>query len=502
MTDDPKKPGGTSSDPHDDKPTDEDTKPTESSPPDDDQAQAPLTEPAEGEESADKVADDTPKAEDTAKADEDSEASDNDKPEDDNASDDSDAEKKHDKDDKDKPDSDDKEQAEDEEDAGETDESDDEQASEAKDDEAAEDTDESKDKEKKEEAEADGEGDETADEPDKSEEEEEGDEEADGEEKPEEEPKEEPEEEPKAPPPPLYDGLDSGLAWFGDEPFVPATPTGYLPREPEAEAPAKAVAPGRPAGARKLDVRERFEARRKETEAAKTWYQKIPIPIYFTMPALLFIVGWILFVAKPWAGISDPSEAVDQALLTAPAVADQAAGMTAMGITAAEPAGHWQILVGSVLRMNRAATAGKLVVAVPPGVTEFEATCDLGIAEAAVYGGYQASFMIDDRSGIALIGNVYPKERRAGVQRQRTDYIAARRLRGPGFVEARQEKAIKPMHWYALRIVVEGDSASFYVNGTRIGTESPRPKGAVAKMVVSVANARVLVRGLKIKAAE
>ena len=310
---------------------------------------------------------------------------------------------------------------------------------------------------------------------------------------------------PPPPPPPLHDGLDSGLAWFGDEPFVPPTPTGYLLSEAgerAAPAAAAAVAPAPAVAERPLGVRERFEARRKEAEAARTWYQKIPIPVFFTLPAFLFIVIWILFVAQPWSGVADPREKLDEALLTAPAAAEQAAGIAAMGVAAAEPLGHWQLLTGKVLRMGRALRSAKLVVPVPPGLEDLEATCDLCIAQGNDYGGYQVTFMLDDRRGVALLGNQYPKVLRGGVERQRTDYVAARKMRGAAIIEARHERALKLNHWYKLRILVEGGTAHFYVNGTRVAKESPCPEGPVANVVLAVSNARVLVRNLKVKAAK
>ena len=75
-------------------------------------------------------------------------------------------------------------------------------------------------------------------------------------------------------------------------------------------------------------------------------------------------------------------------------------------------------------------------------------------------------------------------------------------MRGASIIAARHERALKLNYWYKLRILVQGDSAYYYANGSRIAKESPRPEGAVANVVVAVSNARVLVRNLKVKAVE
>ena len=315
-----------------------------------------------------------------------------------------------------------------------------------------------------------------------------------------EEPDEAPEEEaPKAPP--QYDGLDSGLAWFGAEPFVPPLPTGYVAREIEGEA---AAPMGRAALAeRKLSVRERLEARRAETDATKKWYQKVPIPVWLCMPATIFIIVWVLVVAKPWAQIPGPREAMDETLLTAAALDDDkvSEALIALGVGSMTPIDAFQPLGGGVLRMDKTRRAATLTFEVPEGKQLAEMACEVAIAEWHPGSEYAVSLSLDPNRMVELLGNQYPKQLRGGQEAQRVDFYASFWPQGRQVMRVRSETALKLKHWYRLRMVVDRNLTTCTINGKQIGEAAASGGTAVRAATLKVENARILVRNLVVEPA-
>ena len=314
----------------------------------------------------------------------------------------------------------------------------------------------------------------------------------------EEEEQEEPEEEATA----LYDGLDSGLSWFGEEALVPPVPTGYAaPGEEAVVSPAAPVEPAVPE--RRLSVRERLEARRAEAEATKQWYKKVPIPVWLCMPALIFIIGWILFVARPWQHVPGPREACDKALLKAPIAGDIEQALRDMAVVTMSPPDSWQPLPDHILRTDGVRSA-RLTLAQPQateGQPDFEFACDVAIADFDPYSEYRVKVELDPAWAIELRGN--RREQRAGREAAKVDYYFYYYRQGQQVVGSpHQQTTIKKLHWYKLRIVVDGGLAYYYINGKRVGDavlpayQTPQP------ILIQVTNAQVLVRNPRVKTAD
>jgi len=295
----------------------------------------------------------------------------------------------------------------------------------------------------------------------------------------------------------LYDGLDSGLAWLGAEPWVAPAPGGYLPPPPEAAPRAEGAAAAKPLSERRLGVRERLEALRKQAEAEKKWYQKIPLPLWSMAPILVVLVVMTILY-PPWGAVGDPSEPCDKALLTAAPLADPTMGLAAMGVMAAEPLGRWEPLPGKVLRMSSAASEARVALAPPADGKNFEATCDVCILEGEEYGTYRIAFLLDAQRGVALIGNEIPKKRSGAGEAQRADYYAAHWRKGSAIYGRRQQTVLKPRYWYQLSIRVRDGAAHYRINGTRIGKAAAPDQAAPANPVLKVINARVLLRNLAV----
>ena len=149
----------------------------------------------------------------------------------------------------------------------------------------------------------------------------------------------------------IHDGLESGLAWFGEPAFEPPLAPGMGPGGAVAAAvleapPAVAEATPRLSAAdRQAQMRERLAARRKETQAQRKWYQKIPIPILFCIPAVIFIIVYVL-VVRPWDRMPEPTEKFDQALIDAAPLADQ---HQKLGAAEATLRGGCQLVEGDLL---------------------------------------------------------------------------------------------------------------------------------------------------------
>jgi hypothetical protein len=305
---------------------------------------------------------------------------------------------------------------------------------------------------------------------------------AEGEAKPEAQTQEAPKPEAPAGPPVYYDGLDSGLAWFGAPPFIPPLPAGYpapVKEAPEAEAPA-----GERVVVSRKGVRERFEAKRQETESAKTWYQKVPIPVWVTMPAMLFILVWIGVVAQPWKGTPGPKETqkVDAALLDSPPVEGQAAELRAKGVDAVTPPIAYRLLANGVLAMSSRMDLARVTFDVPEGLgADYEVACDIAFLDPGSH--YESWFLLGDRAGIGLVSDpvISPKP-----------FVSTYRFTDR-LMQRQEPYRVKPDYWYRLRILVKGGNASYMVDNHRVGTvlsvgATPR------KVILSMQQARGLVR--------
>ena len=322
-----------------------------------------------------------------------------------------------------------------------------------------------------------------------------------GDEGPDEAAEEEAPEEEAPEPPPIFDGLDSGLAWFGAEPFVPPIPTGYVAREVEGEVAAPL---GRAAVAgRKLSVRERLEARRAEADATKKWYQRVPIPVWLCMPATVFIVVWILFVAKPWAQIPGPREAMDPELLTAAPVEEGkiVEALQALGVASMNVPDAFRPLPGKMLRMDKMRRSATLTFEVPEGKQIGEIACEVAIAEWHQGSEYAVSMSLDVNRVVALLGNQYPKKLRGGEEAQRVDYYSAFWPEGRQVMRVRSETALKLKHWYRLRMVVDRNLTTTTINGTQIGEAAASGGRQVRAATLKVENARILIRNLVVEPA-
>jgi len=294
-------------------------------------------------------------------------------------------------------------------------------------------------------------------------------------------PEEEPEAEEPALPPPC-DGLDSGLAWFGAEAFVPPAPTGYLLPRPEEWAAqpeaAGAAATAEALALRRQRIRERLEARRKEAEALRRWYQRIPLPVLLMMPATIFIIGWVLYT-RPWDRIPSP-ERLDEKLLQAAPVESQDEKLQAMGVEFMTPP-CWQLLPGGILVMDSEQRVATVEVQVPAPPSNIEVSC-----EACLLQGFEVWLGLDGGTALGL------------VAKPEGHYIR-KRIHGGG--ETRRPHEIQHRHWYGLKIRVEPGQTRYFVNGYELGAVPRRP-ASVAKVQLTALTARAAFRNLKIEPIE
>jgi len=300
---------------------------------------------------------------------------------------------------------------------------------------------------------------------------------------PEGEAKEAPQPEAPAGPPVYYDGLDSGLAWFGAAPFIPPLPTGYPTPQALAEAAAEAAAAAERVVVSRKVVRERYESKRKETDATKTWYQRVPLPVWLCMPATIFILVWIGVVAQPWRRVPGPEETqkLDIALLDSPPVEGQAAALRAKGIDTVTPPAAWQLLANGLLGMPSNVDFSRVAFDLPPGLTDYEIACEIALLDPSDH--YEAWLLLGDRAAVGIV-----RDPIASIKSFVGTYKFTDKL-----IQRQEPYRIKPGYWYELRIVVKGGTATYVVNGSRIGATSsvgapPR------KAVLTVQQARALVR--------
>jgi len=309
-------------------------------------------------------------------------------------------------------------------------------------------------------------------------------------------------------PPPVYDGLETGLSWFGAEPFVPPVPPGYAAAE-AAVGPVGA-AEGATVGERKLGVRERLEARRAELDATRKWYQKVPIPVWLCMPATIFIVCWILFVARPWTKVPAPREACDPELLTATPIEDIVTALQELRVETMSPPDSWAALEGRILRMDPQLGAASVSFKLPEAGAEgkapsYEFACEVAFARVAESVAYALRLDLGEAWAIEIRGNQAVP--RAGREPGRDDFYyytdldtsAASRGIGTAAYEPQHEVDLKAMHWYTLRVIVEEGLAWYYVNGQRLYGAHASAGKAQAVATLSATNAQVLIRNPRIE---
>lgn len=292
-----------------------------------------------------------------------------------------------------------------------------------------------------------------------------------------------------APPPEMnYDGLESGLAWFGAESFEPPTPVGYAPLAEEAAPPARELSE-QELDQRRRRIHGRFETRRKEVETQKAWYQRIPMGALSMLP-ILIVLAVVAILYPPWGGGSSfpaSKQPLDEALLSAQPVADPAEVLRRLGVQEAVPQ-TWDALPGDILRMAATETTAKLVFAVPRGLGKFEIACDLCLVERdrASWG---AALTLDQAVGITL---------QAHPSKPGRDYVAGRRS---GLTLAGHEHVIQPRTWNEVRIVLDDAVARYFFNGKALNATPARPS-ALTKVELTTYNTRLMVRNWRIKPIE
>ena len=284
---------------------------------------------------------------------------------------------------------------------------------------------------------------------------------------------------PEAPPPPpvYYDGLESGLAWFGQEPFVPPIPFGYPTPQGVEEAGAAAL-PAERAVVNRKAVRERFEAKRKEAEAVRKWYQRIPIPIYFSMPAMIFIVIWICFVARPWERIPGPREKLDGKLVAEfDTFENQEARLKELGVTLTFPPSCWWVLRDGSLAMGSKQNSARVEIETTE-MKNADVSCEVALLE-----GESAALLLEGMTSLSL------DAARDGGYVRKCAHNGQRTQR---------ELPVKYAYWYQLRIRIEPGKTRYFVNHYELSPESSRPP-SVSKVTLSVLNCRAIFRKLTIE---
>ncbi|MBM4039413.1 MAG: hypothetical protein FJ290_12950 [Planctomycetes bacterium] len=289
---------------------------------------------------------------------------------------------------------------------------------------------------------------------------------------------------PAAPPPAHYDGLESGLAWFGFERFEPPAPVGY-------EAPPReAVRPPRELSVEeRRRVHGRAAARRQEVESQKKWHQKIPMGALSMVPILVVLLV-VAIIYPPWrtGGLPSSKEPLDEGLLTAQPPAEQAEALRQLGVAEALPSRSWVVLPGGVLAMPLAEPNAKVTFALPRGLAQAEISCDLCILDR-VAGAWGATLTVDGGPEIAL--KAHPEE-------FGKDWVAARRadnkLGGPAH-------EVKLRMWDSVRLVVGAGGTSYYFNGSKLSAEG-RPPRTLSKVELTTYNTGLLLRNWRVEPAK
>ncbi|NQT51804.1 hypothetical protein HQ576_07135 [bacterium] len=299
---------------------------------------------------------------------------------------------------------------------------------------------------------------------------------------------EEPEEEPEPGAFLKHDGLESGLSWYGAVPFIPPLAPGAEPphrpaaeEEPEAEE-DMGPRPTLSSAERRQQMRERLDARRAVTKAQRTWFQRIPAPVWLSLPATLFIIGYII-VVRPWDRIPDPTMVFDQALLTVDAVEDQPLALAERGLEV-KPEGAWRLLPSGELLMTKARRTATVTL----DVTEPLKNCEVSVEACTVGEGYVLWLCLDEQQATALALDATP---RGG---QDSDPVRKSAFDGSG---STIKIDIKPDHWYELKIRIEGTQTRYFVNGYELKAVESRPP-SVERIVLVAQEAKAVFRNWKI----
>jgi len=298
----------------------------------------------------------------------------------------------------------------------------------------------------------------------------------------------------EAKPPQCYDGLETGLAWFGAEPFEPPIPFGYRPEAAEVEA-------GPPESAEALEmrlqrVRDRIGTRRKETEAQKRWHQRIPLAALSMVPISIVLIVFV--VLKFLAGsLPDPREPLDEKLLEAQPVAEQGNALRRLGVVEASPQG-WKVLPGDVVLIDSSDQEVALRFALAGQTTEgpgpeagakpspklaellsrgLEVSCQVCVLQREA--DWQVKLELDEstflRMGLIVakdgsrsydfVGGRVQKEK---VQKESETALA-------GF-----EAPVKLKYWYDFKLILKDGSVGYICNGkTLAATKLPRSLSTV-----------------------
>ncbi len=284
-----------------------------------------------------------------------------------------------------------------------------------------------------------------------------------------------------------YDGLESGLSWFGFERFEPPVPVGYEP------LPGAAPTPARELSAEELDERRRrihgrFASRRQEVETQKTWYQKIPMGALSMVPVLIVLLV-VAILYPPWQSRVFPGskEPLDEALLSAQPLPNPDEVLRGMGVQEAQPQ-CWRVLPGGVVTMTGMQTAAKLTFGVPKNASRLEVGCDVCLLEREPTN-WGVSITLDGSVGLTL--RDHPKN-------PGKDYVAGRL---PGNTLVGYQHEIKPRTWNEIKLVVDAAGTRYYFNGTELKATVPRP-ASLAKVELNTYNTRLLLRNWRIKPLE
>jgi hypothetical protein len=299
---------------------------------------------------------------------------------------------------------------------------------------------------------------------------------------------EEEKEEEKGPTPGTFDGLDSGLAWCGEPAYEPPLPTGYLP-PPEAEGPAAAVS----AADRSQRIKERLASRRAETEAERTWIQKVPIPVWLCMPATIFIIVWIALFARPWAQIPEPGEdmKVDSSILKASSVDDVVGRMMELRIKDWDPEPSWQILANDVLGLKSRKSRARLVF-YPPERKNFTVSCQVCIIDTLA--DHSVWLRIHESRAVGLESSER-EDANPGAAFYKSDATGTKTLK------VLQPTPVKTDYWYTLAIRVKDGVCTYFVNGKEL-SEKPNAPATIEAISVVAKNVRFYVRNWTVGPAE
>ncbi|MFP4056759.1 MAG: hypothetical protein ACLF0G_07810 [Candidatus Brocadiia bacterium] len=237
--------------------------------------------------------------------------------------------------------------------------------------------------------------------------------------------------------------------------------------------------------ARRQRIRERLEARRKEAEAQKKWYQKIPLAAYVPIPATIFIIVWIVFVARPWARVPEPKEKIGDAVLTGQGMEEQAQRLRELNVTLGP--GGWRLLPGDVFAMSMVKKQARLTRRLPQDLSRFVVSCEAGIIEGIEV--HTLRLELDKYRFLGLVGlEGNPSE----------CYITAAGRKDARPIEWQQHVPLKYGYWYKLRMEVNDEQVRYQVNGQSLSPEAP-PAGLPAAVTIKAENARIAVRNWRIE---